>query len=204
MSTTLKSEGKKQATPRMSTARKAAATFAAAPASVVTAAPAKRQPRASRHILVRTAAGGKRSAPFNFGQVYELPPHKRIEAIKRGVPAKHVDILAGRMGITKEALIATLRLSRATVNRKARTQEPLSQDESERVLGIEYLIGQVDNMVRESGNPAGFDAAKWVSAWLQSALPALDNRTPSSYMDTIEGQKMVSNLLAMAQTGAYA
>jgi putative toxin-antitoxin system antitoxin component (TIGR02293 family) len=132
------------------------------------------------------------------------PPQERIGAIKQGVPALHVGALAERMGIPKELLIDTLRLSRATVNRKARREEPLSQDESERVLGVEYLIGQVENMVMESGNLEGFDAARWISGWLNSPLPALNNETPASYMDTIEGQKMVSNLLAMAQSGAYA
>ncbi|RZI40451.1 DUF2384 domain-containing protein [Herbaspirillum sp. HC18] len=106
--------------------------------------------------------------------------------------------------MAKEALIDTLRLSRATVNRKARDNMTLSQDESERVLGVEYLIGQVENMVQESGDPEGFDAAKWVSNWLNSPLPALDGQKPASFMDTVEGQKLVSNLLATAQSGAYA
>lgn len=149
----------------------------------------------------------RRSAPtlpVHFEHVFLSPPSERINTIKRGVPADHVNVLAERMDITKEALIDTLRLSRATVNRKARDNKPLTQDESERVLGIEYLIGQVENMVRESGHPEGFDAAKWVSNWLKSPLPALGGQTPASYMDTVEGQKLVSNLLATAQSGAYA
>lgn len=59
-------------------------------------------------------------------------------------------------------------------------------------------------MVRESGNADQFDAAKWVSNWLTAPLPALGGQTPASYMDTFEGQKLVSNLLAQAQSGAYA
>jgi putative toxin-antitoxin system antitoxin component (TIGR02293 family) len=140
---------------------------------------------------------------FRFTTIFLAQPQERILAIKQGVPASHVGALAARMAIPKEQLIDTLRLSRATVDRKARSEEPLSQDESERVLGIEYLIGQVENMVIESGNPEGFDAAKWISGWLNSPLPALNNQTPASYMDTIEGQKMVSNLLATVQSGAY-
>lgn len=135
--------------------------------------------------------------------VYEMPPQARIDLIKQGVPAKHLSQLAADMDISKDALIDTLRISRATVNRKARDNKPLSQDESERVLGVDFLIGQVENMVRESGDPAGFDAARWVSNWLNSPLPALGGRHPASYMDTVEGQKMVSDLLATAQSGAY-
>ena len=72
------------------------------------------------------------------------------------------------------------------------------------VPGVEYLIGQVENMARESGAPKEFDAAIWLSHWLHAPLPALGNRTPASYMDTVEGQKLVSNILAMGQSGAYA
>lgn len=152
----------------------------------------------------RTSQRAANVLPLRFEQVFLSPPHERIEVIKRGVPAQHVNVLAERMDTSKDSLIDTLRLSRATVNRKARANKPLSQDESERVLGVEYLIGQVENMVSESGNPEGFDAAKWVSNWLESPLPALGGKKPASYMDTIEGQKLVSNLLATAQSGAYA
>lgn len=137
-------------------------------------------------------------------QVFLAPPHERIAAIRRGVPAAQLNNLAERMHIAKESLITLLRLSRATVNRKARDMKPLSPDESERVLGVEYLIGQVEHMVRESGNPQGFDAALWVSNWLHAPLPALGNKPPAAYMDTVEGQKLVSGILAMGQSGAYA
>ena len=52
-------------------------------------------------------------------------------------------------------------LPRATVQRKATKQEPLSPDASSRVYGITRLIGQVQSMVNESGDPQGFDAAQW-------------------------------------------
>lgn len=161
-----------------------------------------------RGAAARLAASGRypsdNVSPLRFEQVFLSPPSERINTIKRGVPAEHVNVLAERMDIAKDALIDTLGLARATVNRKARDNKPLSQDESERVLGIEYLIGQVENMIKESGDPQGFDAAKWVSHWLTSPLPALGGQAPASYMDTIEGQKLVSNLLATAQSGAYA
>jgi len=35
------------------------------------------------------------------------------------------------------------------------------------------LIGQVQAMVEQSGNPEGFDAAHWLGAWLDEPLPAL-------------------------------
>ena len=139
-----------------------------------------------------------------FHKIYKFAPQERIDAIRRGVSAEEVLILSSKMAIPKEWLIETLRLPRATLSRKDRVSKPLSKDESERVLGVQALIGQVEEMVRESGNPVHFDAAKWVSGWLNSPMPALGGKNPASYMDTIEGQKLVSNLLAMAQSGAYA
>jgi putative toxin-antitoxin system antitoxin component (TIGR02293 family) len=139
-----------------------------------------------------------------FRQIYESPPVARIEVIRRGIPAKRVSALSREMDLTQESLIETLGLTRATLSRKAREDKPLSQDESERVLGVEALIGQVQAMIADSGDPAGFDAAKWVAKWLQAPLPALGGDKPASYMDTIEGQKLVASLLSMTQSGAYA
>lgn len=157
--------------------------------------------------VIRSRRGRSDSvAAAGFENVFLTPPHERIAAIKRGVPASQLNVLAERMQIPKEALIALLRLSRATVNRKVRDMKPLSQDESERVLGLACLIGQVEHMVRESGAPqeTGFDAAVWVANWLHAPLPALGKQPPAAYMDTVEGQKLVSGILAMAQSGAYA
>lgn len=160
------------------------------------------RPQSAREVT--QAKNTLTTANLNFNKVFLSPPQDRIAVIKQGVPAMHVSVLAKRMNITKDALIATLRLSRATINRKTAAKKALSQDESERVLGIEYLIGQVENMIKQSGNPDGFDAARWISKWLNEPLPALGNQKPAGYMDTVEGQKLVSSLLAMAQSGAYA
>jgi putative toxin-antitoxin system antitoxin component (TIGR02293 family) len=140
----------------------------------------------------------------DFQRIYMFAPQERIDAIKRGVPAEIVGILSAKMSMPKEWLIATLGLSRATLGRKGRDGKALSKDESERVLGVQALIGQVETMIRESGDPRGFDAAKWLSEWLRTAVPALGGNTPASYLDTIEGQKLVASLLAMGQSGAYA
>lgn len=154
--------------------------------------------------LSRPPSRPAKAKVLQFERVYLAPPHERIDAIKLGVPAAHIGELAKVMHISKDALIDILRMPRATVNRWARASKPLPPDESERVLGVEYLIGQVENMVKESGNADGFDAARWVSDWLHAPLPALGGRKPAAYLDTIEGQKLVGSLLSMAQSGAYA
>jgi len=137
-------------------------------------------------------------------QLYSVDPQQRIAAIRRGIPASMIGSLSSRMGMSKEALLSSLGLSRATISRKEKDSSVLSKDESERVLGIATLIDMAQTMVEQSGDPAGFDAARWVSAWLTKPLPALAGETPASYMDTFEGQKLVAELLLMSQSGAYA
>ena len=136
--------------------------------------------------------------------VYLAAPQDRIAMIKHGLPATRIGQLSARMSMPKERLIEALGMPRATISRKTQANALLSREESERLLGVEYLIGQVSTMVAESGGPNDFDAAKWLAMWIQMPLPALGNATPASYMDTIEGQKLISNLLAMTQSGAYA
>lgn len=127
----------------------------------------------------------------------------RIHVIRSGVPAQRIGELSSVMGMPKEALMESLGLPRATINRKVQLQQTLSPQESERVMGMQTLIGQVQAMIDPDSAPE-FDAAKWLATWLAAPLPALDGATPASFMDTVEGQKYVGNLLEMAQSGAYA
>lgn len=170
-------------------------------------APRAKAPRARDIQLPETdgqiVAAGERMG-LAAGKLYRSDPQHRIEAIRRGIPAASVGQLSARMGMSKEYLINSLRLSRATINRKERDGAVLSSDESERVLGVETLIGMVQTMVEQSGNPEGFDAPRWLSTWLAQPLPALGGATPASYMDTFEGQRLVADILAMSQSGAYA
>jgi putative toxin-antitoxin system antitoxin component (TIGR02293 family) len=136
--------------------------------------------------------------------LYRLDPHTRIAAIRQGIPASTVGELSSTMGMSKELLLGSLGLSRATISRKEKDGTALSKDESERVLGVASLIGKVQTMVEESGDASGFDAARWLANWLAKPLPALGGATPASYMDTFEGQKLVAELLSMIQSGAYA
>ncbi|MBB3222053.1 antitoxin Xre-like helix-turn-helix domain-containing protein [Pseudoduganella umbonata] len=134
---------------------------------------------------------------------YRMDFADRIHVIRSGVPARSVGELSSIMGMPKEVLMESLGLSRATINRKVQREQTLSPQESERLMGMQALIGQVQAMI-DINSPPEFDAAKWLATWLTAPLPALGGATPASFMDTVEGQKYVSNLLEMAQSGAYA
>jgi putative toxin-antitoxin system antitoxin component (TIGR02293 family) len=129
---------------------------------------------------------------------------ERIQIVKSRVPASFVVTLTRRMQLPKEKLYSSLQLGRATVDRKIKNKERLTQEESERVLAIARLVGQADAMVQESGAPERFDAATWIASWLQRPQPALGGRAPSELLDTADGRNIVADLLAQQQSGVYA
>jgi putative toxin-antitoxin system antitoxin component (TIGR02293 family) len=136
--------------------------------------------------------------------LYQAAPIERIEQIKRGVGARQVFALAEQLDTTQDRLMQHLGLPRATMVRKSRARQNLSTEQAERVVGLAKIIGQVQTMVQESGNPEGFVAAHWVGQWLERPNSALGGRRPADLMDTVAGQELVGGVLAKMQSGAYA
>jgi uncharacterized protein (DUF2384 family) len=108
------------------------------------------------------------------------------------------------MSVPRERLYVWLGIPRTTANRKLNKGETLSQDESERALGMARLVGEVQRIVVESGEPEGFDAARWTADWLEEANAALGGYRPGEFMDTADGRALVSGLVAQMQSAAYA
>lgn len=135
---------------------------------------------------------------------YDASNVERIGIVKAGLPARLLTTLADDMHVARERLYRWLGIARATANRKVRVDELLSQDESERALGIARLVGLVEKIVAESGEPAGFDAARWTATWLEQPNQALGGKAPGDYMDTADGRALVAALVAQMHSGAYA
>lgn len=146
----------------------------------------------------------KRLGPTWYLDVFRATPQQRIEMIKAGVPARDAKWMLGRLGGSHARAFQALNVSQSTVNRRAQKDQVLSADISERILGFAKLVGQVQAMVEESGDPQDFDAAAWLSRWIEEPLPALGGTRPVDIMDTMEGQALVSTILAQIQSGAYA
>lgn len=139
-----------------------------------------------------------------YRDVYRSSPHARIEMIRSGVKAGDAKQMISDLHFDQQALLRALNLKTATVNRKAARNEALSAEESERVLGIASLVGQLQAIVEESGDPEGFDATLWLSRWLREPLPALGGEKPLSLLDTMEGQSLIADTLAKMQSGVFA
>lgn len=143
-------------------------------------------------------------APLPYVELFRASPTDRIRLIKGGVPATKAKRMISDLHLDQRIMLSALNLSTATINRKASRDEALSLDEGERVIGVARLIGQLQDMVEESGDPDGFNAPEWLAAWLREPLPALGQARPIDLLDTMEGQRMVSTALAQIQSGAYA
>ena len=134
--------------------------------------------------------------------VYEADRLDRVAAIQDGVPASDFYALVAHMGRTVGTVGRSLGVANSTLRRKAKVDEKLSPADSERVIGLASLIGQVDRMLGND-RPADFDAAKWVANWVEQPHPALGGRRPEELFDTTTGQSLVSDLLASTASGAY-
>jgi len=158
--------------------------------------------------MSRPGSSARGSKPRHLGLsylgVFRASPLERIDMIKHGLSAVEAKRIIADLAIGQGAALKALNISTATVNKKARQEHTLSPAESERVIGIARLVGQLEAMIEESGNPEGFDAVAWMSGWLQEPLSSLGGARPIDLMDTMEGQALVSTALAQMQSGAYA
>jgi len=146
----------------------------------------------------------RRRLRISYLDMYRASPLERITIIKRGIRAIEAKRIIAQFAIGRGMVLKALNVSPATFNKKVKQDQNLSPSESERVIGIAKLVGQLEALIQESGNLQGFDAAAWMSRWLNDPNPALGGTRPIDLMDTMEGQALVSTTLAQLQSGAYA
>jgi putative toxin-antitoxin system antitoxin component (TIGR02293 family) len=157
---------------------------------------------AAKPLVVDRGAG--KSAAMNYVQLYKAAPQERIAIVEAGLPASQAKQIISDLAMPVASAFQALHVSVSTINRKAKAHEVLPRDETERFLGLAKLIGQVQAMVEESGDPEGFDARAWTARWLNEPLPAIGGARPVDLIGTMEGQALVADTLARIQTGAYA
>lgn len=162
----------------------------------------KSPPEPAKGKAVRSVTA--RRIESNYLHMFKASPSEQIDIIRKGLPAEMLTRTVLDMGMPKERLFTVLKLPRTTINRQISKKEHLSPEFSERMIGLQKLIGQVESIMAESGADPDFNAAHWVYQWLEQPLPALNNAKPADYMDTVVGQELVASMLARMQSGAYA
>ena len=161
----------------------------------------------SRTAQARNAAAAKpraNSTRLSYLTLYRATPQDRIALTRQGIPASEAKRIFADLMPSQGAGFKALNLSTATVNKKAKNGENLSPEESERIIGFAKLLGQLEAMIEDSGDPINFDAKAWMGRWLSEPLPAFGGLRPADLVDTMEGQGLVSAALAQIQSGAYA
>ena len=157
------------------------------------------------HLRERSAAYALRQAAPAQGGAFHLSALERVRLVKQGMPARTVQEMSAAMGLPRDQLMRAVGLARSTVERKIAARSRLSEGESEKLVGLSRLIGQVDAMVRESGQaPKGFDAARWFAAWMAQPVAALGGLCPRELLDTADGREALATLLLQMKSGVYA
>ena len=150
------------------------------------------------------AATGAAQAPLPAPLAwYEAPLEDRMAMVRRGVPAHWLCAIAAAMDLSRSTLCELLGLKLSTINRKLQQNLLLSPDDSERLMGLQRLIGQAEAVVRDSGEAEGFDASSWLAGWLQQPQAALGGATPACYLDTADGREQLSRLIGAQSSGSY-
>jgi len=130
------------------------------------------------------------------------------DVVRRGVPADFIKQLAKDLGIDQSALTDHMGIARSTYTRKLKNAELLSSGDSATALGVARIVGEIERILMESGDPEQmgdvFNVAEWTGYWLRQRVGALGNRRPIDYLDNAFGQETVLQLVRQMQTGAFA
>ena len=132
-----------------------------------------------RRTSVRISDRGPASRVSTFTTFSRAEPIERINMIRRGILASEAKRILSGLAVTQGSAMVALNISVATMNRRVSNKDRLPPAESERVFGVARLVGQLQNIVEESGNPHDFDATAWMSRLVERAAPGPGRHSPS-------------------------
>jgi putative toxin-antitoxin system antitoxin component (TIGR02293 family) len=117
-----------------------------------------------------------------------------IESIRKGLPAAAIDYAAGLLSLSRAAFLDELKIPLSTVERRLRTGETLSAEESDRVSRVAKVLRRAVEVFSDQAQGA---------AWMTDHIPSLGGKTPLSLLDTMEGCELVTNTLSRIEYGVY-
>jgi putative toxin-antitoxin system antitoxin component (TIGR02293 family) len=117
-----------------------------------------------------------------------------VESVERGLPASSAAKLVAKVDPTGQFLQVTDIIPKSTYRRRVRNKQPLTKEESEKILALSRVIIEV--MRQFHGD------SKLASHFLLKEHPLLGKRKPIDLAkDSTAGAALVLKLLAQAEAG---
>ncbi|HET7402512.1 MAG TPA: antitoxin Xre/MbcA/ParS toxin-binding domain-containing protein [Usitatibacter sp.] len=128
-----------------------------------------------------------------------------VQMEREGVPGALIKNIGLRINLPMQRLYDMLGAPKATMERKAASNKPVTGAVGQSTLGLVRLLARAESMVAESTSPdaRGFDTARWLGEWLETPQPALGGRRPSEMLDTPTGVAIVEKALGALASGSY-
>ncbi|HET8574180.1 MAG TPA: antitoxin Xre/MbcA/ParS toxin-binding domain-containing protein [Edaphocola sp.] len=125
---------------------------------------------------------------------YFLQSFDFINLSREGIIKKFLIDLADKLSFTMQELAKVLHISERTLQRY-HNNEKMSSDTSERALLLAQLYRRGISVLGSANN---------FKDWLKTPLPAFQQQTPLSYLDTAFGFSLVSDELGRIEHGIFA
>ena len=116
-----------------------------------------------------------------------------IALTRTGIKKATLKSLATYMGINMEQLSSLLHSSHRNIQRK-QDDELLDTLKTEKVLELAAFAQRGIDVI---------GSKEYFAEWLQSPLPALDNKKPIDFLDTTFGIQMLNKILGRLEYGVY-
>lgn len=116
-----------------------------------------------------------------------------IQLIRKGIPKKSIDTILDRTGMSEADLARFLHVSLRTIQRRA-PDELLDPSQSERLIELARLYTRGESVF---GDLAGF------IDWMETAIPALGQKAPHTFLDTSIGISILMDELGRIEHGIF-
>lgn len=120
-------------------------------------------------------------------------PAEIINYIRNGIPSKAIDNVLENTGVSRAQLSNILHINNLELNQYSE-QEKLSTEQSNLLYEFTRLYVRGLDILGDK---------QTVDKWLSRPNLALGEKTPLALLDTIEGFRLVDNLLAQVAYGFY-
>lgn len=140
----------------------------------------------------KSAKGLFANSPLAFLDLGE--PQQVIERTRKGLPAQTIDFVAALLALSRSALLDIVRIPLSTAERRLRTGESLTAEESDRIIRVAKILRRAVEVFGDEGQG---------KAWMTDAVSSLGGRSPLSLLDTMEGYDLVANTLGRIEYGVY-